>query len=254
MIDRQSLWRLVTLVVLAAAGVAVAVSVGVPSLAQVRGQVARVGQLGRGGICCRLRGRVVVTAAEVGAQSRGRCGVRAGRRTRGCPGGCLRRRDRRVLPRTRPRRRRGPPAHRATCRSCGRSCGPPGPAGNRGRSADPGRAFTAVNYLAGLTAMRARVFTVGTALGIVPATSAYVALGGVRVPAGLVAVLVGIRRATGGFASRLRGRTATQAVNTPHAAMTCCAFSAPSDGAATLSGPVSRYAMSVAAGRPGPRR
>jgi uncharacterized membrane protein YdjX (TVP38/TMEM64 family) len=37
--------------------------------------------------------------------------------------------------------------------------------------------FTVVNYLAGLTAIRVRVFVVATAIGILPATTAYVALG-----------------------------------------------------------------------------
>lgn len=37
--------------------------------------------------------------------------------------------------------------------------------------------FTAVNYLSGLTSMRVREFVTGTALGIVPATTMYVVLG-----------------------------------------------------------------------------
>jgi uncharacterized membrane protein YdjX (TVP38/TMEM64 family) len=37
--------------------------------------------------------------------------------------------------------------------------------------------FTAVNYLAGLTAVRLRDFTAGTAVGILPATTAYVTVG-----------------------------------------------------------------------------
>jgi len=37
--------------------------------------------------------------------------------------------------------------------------------------------FTVVNYLAGVTALRLRVFLTATALGILPATTAYVALG-----------------------------------------------------------------------------
>ncbi len=37
--------------------------------------------------------------------------------------------------------------------------------------------FTAVNYAAGLTAVRARDYALGTALGIIPGTAAYVALG-----------------------------------------------------------------------------
>jgi uncharacterized membrane protein YdjX (TVP38/TMEM64 family) len=37
--------------------------------------------------------------------------------------------------------------------------------------------FTVINYLAGLTAIRVRVFLAATALGILPATTAYVALG-----------------------------------------------------------------------------
>ena len=37
--------------------------------------------------------------------------------------------------------------------------------------------FTIVNYLAGLTAIRVRVFLAATALGILPTTTAYVALG-----------------------------------------------------------------------------
>lgn len=37
--------------------------------------------------------------------------------------------------------------------------------------------FAVVNYLAGVTAIRVRVFVVATALGMLPATTAYVALG-----------------------------------------------------------------------------
>ncbi len=37
--------------------------------------------------------------------------------------------------------------------------------------------FTAVNYLAGLTAVRLRHFTLGTVIGILPATTAYVTVG-----------------------------------------------------------------------------
>lgn len=37
--------------------------------------------------------------------------------------------------------------------------------------------FTAINYAAGLTAVRARDYVLGTALGIIPGTSAFVALG-----------------------------------------------------------------------------
>lgn len=37
--------------------------------------------------------------------------------------------------------------------------------------------FTAINYVAGLTAVRRRDYALGTALGIVPGTAAYVALG-----------------------------------------------------------------------------
>jgi uncharacterized membrane protein YdjX (TVP38/TMEM64 family) len=37
--------------------------------------------------------------------------------------------------------------------------------------------FTVVNYLAGLTAIRVRVFVAATAIGMLPATTAYVALG-----------------------------------------------------------------------------
>ncbi len=37
--------------------------------------------------------------------------------------------------------------------------------------------FTAVNYLAGLTSLQPRVFVLGTAVGILPATTAYVAIG-----------------------------------------------------------------------------
>jgi uncharacterized membrane protein YdjX (TVP38/TMEM64 family) len=37
--------------------------------------------------------------------------------------------------------------------------------------------FTAVNYVAGLTALRARDFLLGTVIGILPATTAYVTVG-----------------------------------------------------------------------------
>jgi len=49
--------------------------------------------------------------------------------------------------------------------------------------------FTVVNYLAGATALRLRLFLSATALGIVPATTAHVALGAYGSRAPLVAVL-----------------------------------------------------------------
>jgi uncharacterized membrane protein YdjX (TVP38/TMEM64 family) len=64
--------------------------------------------------------------------------------------------------------------------------------------------FTAINYAAGLTAVRTRDYLVGTALGIIPGTVAYVALGAYGTTPGswpfVVAVLVLVALSAGGAA------------------------------------------------------
>ncbi len=73
--------------------------------------------------------------------------------------------------------------------------------------------FTAINYAAGLTAVRLRDYVLGTALGIVPGTVAYVALGAYGTSPGswpfLVAVLVLVALTAGGAAWAHRRRTRT---------------------------------------------
>lgn len=60
--------------------------------------------------------------------------------------------------------------------------------------------FTAVNYLSGVTAVRPRDFVLGTAVGIVPATAAYVTVGAYGSRPGswpVVAALAGLALLTG---------------------------------------------------------
>ena len=52
--------------------------------------------------------------------------------------------------------------------------------------------FTAMNYVAGLTSLRLRDFVVGTALGILPATTAYVTIGAYGSAPGTWPVLVSV--------------------------------------------------------------
>lgn len=75
--------------------------------------------------------------------------------------------------------------------------------------------FTAINYAAGLTAVRPGDYVLGTAVGIVPGTIAYVALGAYGTSPGswpfVLAVLVLVALTAGGAAAadryRRRGRT-----------------------------------------------
>ncbi|MCZ2836913.1 TVP38/TMEM64 family protein [Modestobacter sp. VKM Ac-2985] len=75
--------------------------------------------------------------------------------------------------------------------------------------------FTAINYAAGLTAVRLRDYVLGTAVGIVPGTVAHVALGAYGTSPGswpfVVAVLVLVALTAGGaaVAHRRRRRTRT---------------------------------------------
>jgi uncharacterized membrane protein YdjX (TVP38/TMEM64 family) len=70
--------------------------------------------------------------------------------------------------------------------------------------------FTAINYAAGLTAVRSRDYLVGTALGVVPGTIAYVALGAYGTSPGswpfVVAVVVLVALSVAGAAATHRYR------------------------------------------------
>lgn len=70
--------------------------------------------------------------------------------------------------------------------------------------------FTAINYAAGLTAVRPRDYAIGTAVGIIPGTIAYVALGAYGTTPGswpfLVAVLVLVALTAGGAVLVRRSR------------------------------------------------
>lgn len=70
--------------------------------------------------------------------------------------------------------------------------------------------FTAINYSAGFTAVRTRDYLIGTALGIIPGTIAYVALGAYGTTPGswpfLLAVLVLVALTVGGAALARRSR------------------------------------------------
>lgn len=70
--------------------------------------------------------------------------------------------------------------------------------------------FTAINYTAGLTAVRTRDYAIGTAVGIIPGTIAYVALGAYGTTPGswpfLVAVLVLVALTAGGAVLVRRSR------------------------------------------------
>ncbi|SNS10945.1 Uncharacterized membrane protein YdjX, TVP38/TMEM64 family, SNARE-associated domain [Geodermatophilus pulveris] len=71
--------------------------------------------------------------------------------------------------------------------------------------------FTAVNYLAGLTAVRFRDYLAGTTLGVVPGTVAFVALGAYGTTPGswpfVLAVLVLVALSAGGAAAARRHRS-----------------------------------------------
>lgn len=71
--------------------------------------------------------------------------------------------------------------------------------------------FTAINYVAGLTAVRARDYVLGTALGILPGTIAYVALGTYGTSPGewpfILAVIVLAGLSVAGVALTRRHRT-----------------------------------------------
>lgn len=67
--------------------------------------------------------------------------------------------------------------------------------------------FTAINYTSGLTGVRLRDYTLGTALGIVPGTVAYVTLGSygsepVSWPVALSAAALGVLTTAGVLAAR----------------------------------------------------
>ena len=70
--------------------------------------------------------------------------------------------------------------------------------------------FTAINYAAGLTAVRTRDYLLGTALGIIPGTIAYVALGAYGTSPGswpfVLAVLALVGLTVGGAALTRRSR------------------------------------------------
>ncbi|RZU34497.1 TVP38/TMEM64 family protein [Blastococcus saxobsidens] len=70
--------------------------------------------------------------------------------------------------------------------------------------------FTAINYAAGLTAVRIRDYVLGTALGIIPGTVAYVALGAYGTSPGswpfVVAALVLVALTAGGVVAARRYR------------------------------------------------
>ncbi len=72
--------------------------------------------------------------------------------------------------------------------------------------------FTAINYTAGLTAVRTRDYVIGTALGIVPGTIAYVALGAYGTSPGswpfvlAVVALVALTTSGAAMARRYRNR------------------------------------------------
>ncbi|MDQ3453171.1 MAG: VTT domain-containing protein, partial [Actinomycetota bacterium] len=70
--------------------------------------------------------------------------------------------------------------------------------------------FTAINYAAGLTAVRLRDYALGTALGIIPGTVAFVALGAYGSTPGswpfVVAVVALVALITGGAAVARRSR------------------------------------------------
>jgi uncharacterized membrane protein YdjX (TVP38/TMEM64 family) len=74
--------------------------------------------------------------------------------------------------------------------------------------------FTAINYAAGLTAVRNRDYLVGTALGIIPGTIAYVSLGAYGTSPGswpfTVAVLALVALTAGGAATAHRYRRRRQ--------------------------------------------
>jgi uncharacterized membrane protein YdjX (TVP38/TMEM64 family) len=76
--------------------------------------------------------------------------------------------------------------------------------------------FTAINYTSGLTGVRLRDYTLGTALGIVPGTVAYVTLGTygsepVSWPVALSAAALGLLTAAGVLAARRsRARVASE--------------------------------------------
>lgn len=177
MIDRRSLWRLVALVVLAAAGAAVAVAVGVPSLAHVRGQVAGWGSWA-GVVFAAVYGVATLSplpksvftlaAGAVFGLAEGLAVVLVG----ACVGAVAAFYLARIVGADAVHRLTGLRADRVDDLLA-----------RRGLWAIvvarliPVVPFTAVNYLAGLTAMSARGFIGGTALGILPATTAYVALG-----------------------------------------------------------------------------
>jgi uncharacterized membrane protein YdjX (TVP38/TMEM64 family) len=75
--------------------------------------------------------------------------------------------------------------------------------------------FTAINYVAGLTAVRIGDYVLGTAIGIIPGTIAYVALGAYGTSPGswpfLAAVLALVALTAGGAAAVHRYRRAGRA-------------------------------------------
>ena len=81
--------------------------------------------------------------------------------------------------------------------------------------------FTAINYTSGLTGVRLRDYTVGTAVGIVPGTVAYVTLGTygsqpVSWPVALAATALGLLTAAGVVAARRsRARAASEVAAGP---------------------------------------
>jgi uncharacterized membrane protein YdjX (TVP38/TMEM64 family) len=174
--DRRLSWRLAALVVLIAIGIAVAVTIGVPSLEQLRTRIAGRGPwagvafasahavvtlsplpkavftVAAGALFGVPAGLIVVVAgATVGA-------VVAFSLAR-----CLGRDAVRSVSRLRVNRFDEQLADRGLWAALATRLVPVVP-------------FTAVNYLAGLTTVRKRDFVLGTVIGILPATTAYVVL------------------------------------------------------------------------------